>query len=146
MKKLFASLFLLAVLFAAPFAVDAQTEFYPTAPTRLIINTTATDFTLVAAPAAGLRIRVTSVIAQNVGTTAAARLWLCDGTCRSAANIKFDTLLSVSSAIAGGVVFTIPSCASTSCHFVLSPATALIAQADTGETNAVRLSLVYYVE
>lgn len=134
----------LAVLMACAGLAWSQ-SYVPVTPTQLVVNTNDTDFTLVAAPSAG-SIHVRALQAQNIGTTNKVTLTLCDGTCATAANIKFKWDLAVATATTAPGVFSLPPCASVPCDWTLTATTALIARVDTGATNNVRVSLTYYVQ
>lgn len=130
--------FLLLLLAIASSPTAAQTV-----PQHLVINTDAADFTLVAADTVQ-RIHIRRMDFENIGTGAKVTLQICAGTCGTAANVRFKWDLSAATTTTQGGSYTF-ECHDVACEWVLAVGSALIARVDTGATNNVRVSLVYYL-
>lgn len=131
----------LALLLAVtPWALaDTQTTTTP-----VLVNTSATDFTVVAG-VANQRIYVTHIDVQNLGTTNMVNFKLCDGTCTGPPQQIGPFQLTAATATTQGGGWTFAPCPMDICIFKLTKGNALIAQVDTGATNNVRITVTYYL-
>lgn len=107
----------------------------------VLVNTSAADFTVVAA-VTNQTIRITHLDAQNLGTTNKVTVQFCDGACGSATSKigPFELSPATASAMGGGYTF---ACSGKNCEWNITPGNALIAQVDTGATNNVRVHVTY---
>ena len=136
---------MIGVLLAAILLAWGPAMAMETAVSKTVtVNTNATDFEVVAT-ATGQTIRVTHIDAQNIGTTNKITLLLCDGTCATAANVKYRWQLSPATASAHGGGWTFAPCAGKSCYWEITPGNTLYAQVDTGATNNVYVAVTYYL-
>ena len=135
----------LGILLAAVLVSWLPAAAMETAVSKTVtVNTNAADFTVVAS-ATGQTIHVVHIDAQNIGTTNKVTLLLCDGTCATAANVKYRWQLSPATASAMGGGWTFAPCASKTCYWEITPGNTLFAQVDTGATNNVYLAVTYYL-
>ena len=91
--RILGGLLVSVLLLGVPAAWPLETAVSKT----VTVNTDAADFTVVAA-VTGQTIRVVHIDAQNIGTTNKITLLLCDGTCATAANVKYRWQLSPATA------------------------------------------------
>lgn len=130
-----------ALLAGLVLVASAQAIITSTVTKTVLVNTDATDFSVVAA-VTGQTIRITHIDAQNLGTTNKVAVQFCDGSCASATSKigPFELSPASASAMGGGYSFV---CSGENCAWNITPGNALIAQVDTGATNNVRVHVTY---
>lgn len=107
----------------------------------VLVNTDATDFTIVAA-GTNRSLMVTHIDAQNLGTTGKVTFQICDGPCGAATSKIGPFELSPATASSQGGSYTM-TCSGENCQWAITPGNAVIAQVNTGVANNVRVHVTY---